>query len=260
MNFRRILALLQYDFAILRKNKHRLMEMIYFPIVSVIAWGFFVVYAQQFAFQAAIAILVVQIFWQFAYLSQSSVSMTVMEDIWSRTLRELLSTPLTTTEFLLARIIFSLIRSFFALFVLFAVAYFVFNFNFFATLVPLLILATLAALGSMGIAILVVSVILRYGTTLSFLSWSIVTGIMFLAAPFFPLSVLPQPLLAVAYGIPYTGIFEPIKKLAVTNSLTFADYLPAIISNLFYFVISFPIFFYVFEKAREKGRLIRLWE
>src|SRR3989338_1943722 len=107
MDLKRIFALVEYDFTMIRRDRHRWSQMIYFPLATLLALGFFAIYAKSFAFQAAFTILIIQIFWQFSFLAQSTVSTQVMEDIWSRSLRELLSTPLKVSEFLIARSITS---------------------------------------------------------------------------------------------------------------------------------------------------------
>jgi len=259
MDIGRIWALVEYDFTMIKKDKHRWSQMIYFPLATLLAWGFFSIYAASFAFQAAFIILIIQIFWQFSFLSQSTVSTQVMEDIWSRSLRELLSTPITVSEFLVARSITSTARSLFSLFIMFIVADLFFHANFFQNFLTMFPLAIYALVASIGFGIIVISVILRFGQGLNFLAWSVTTGIMFLSAPFFPLSILPQALQYVAYFIPYTWIFQAVKEFVAAGSISFTTSMLAFASSAIYFVASFPLFFYTFEKARERGRLIRLW-
>ena len=80
----RVYALITYDFTINFESKWHLVEMFYFPITSLVLWGLFAKYAggeAGFAEEAAYAILIVQIFWSFSSLSQSTITSHMMEDI-----------------------------------------------------------------------------------------------------------------------------------------------------------------------------------
>lgn len=260
MNFNRIIALISYDFSLIKGSKWRQVESFYFPITSLIIWGLFTIYVREFALQAGLIILVVQIFWNFSYLSQSTVSSQIMEDIWSRSLREILTTPLKPYEFLIARCITSILRSFLTLFVILIGAYFLFNIDFIVSNFSFVFsLAVLSMLSSIGLGIIVSSLVLKFGAEYGFLSWTFLQLFMVLSAPFYPMTIFPEPLLTVAKLMPYTWIFESIKNFINTNTVNFSFLLHALIVSLGYFIISFPLFFYTFEKAREKGRLIRLW-
>ena len=126
----RVYALITYDFTINFESKWHLVEMFYFPITSLVLWGLFAKYAGGeggFAEEAAYAILIVQIFWSFSSLSQSTITSHMMEDIWSGGIRELLITPLKPHEFLLARCFTALWKSTFILAVLLIGGYLLFD-------------------------------------------------------------------------------------------------------------------------------------
>lgn len=260
MILQRIWALLMYDFNVINGSRWRQVETFYYPITSLIVWGLFAVYVQSYALEAALTILVVQIFWNFSYLSQSTVSSQMMEDIWSGSLKELLNTPLRPYEFLIARCIVSALRSFLTFAILMIGAYFFLNLSFIATnFTFVLILAVLSLFSSMGLGILVSAMVIRAGAEYGFLSWTVMEIFIVLSAPFYPMTIFPEPILSVSKAMPYTWIFESIKSFLASNQPNQQTLIYATIVSVIYFIMSFPIFLYVYESARRRGKLIRLW-
>lgn len=205
-------------------------------------------------------LLAAQVFISFAYLSQSGVSVQMMDDVWSRSLREILITPIKVWEYLAARSIFSAVRGFASFLLLLAGAALIFGFSPALTAFGLWVfLGVLTVTASLGVGILICAFILRLGAEYGFLAWAAVEFFIFLSAPFYPIDILPIPLNYIAYIMPYTWIFESIKIFLTTEALGFDYILRAILASLVYLLAAFPIFQHTYEKARERGRLIRLW-
>lgn len=259
MNIRRIITLAQYDFTVSMRLKWRYMEMIYFPITTLLLWGFFTVFAAQFALQAAFTILTVQIFWQFANVSEGSLSQQMMEDIWSRSFRDFFTSPLTSLEYIVAKIFLSLIRSAISLIVLIVGAAVLFQINLMTDVPMFMPLIGMIFLTSIGVAIIVSAIILRVGAEYGFLSWSIMSAILLFSAPFYPLTIFPPALQSIAKFFPYTWIFEFVKEFAFSKIISSQAFVFAGISSIVYFFISFPFFQNQFERARKVGKLAKIW-
>jgi ABC-2 type transport system permease protein len=261
---RRVYALITYDFAITWESKWHLVEMFYFPITTLLIWGLFAKYAGSsggFAEEAAYAILIVQIFWSFSSLSQSTITSQMMEDVWSGGIRELLITPLKPHEFLLARCFTAVWKSVIILLVLIFGGYYLFGISFMLNEPGfVLALSVLSLVVSIGIGVIIAALIIHLGVGYGFLSWSLLSLFMLLSAPFYPLSVFPEPVLTVAKFMPYTWIFESIRSYVSTRVVDTSLLINAAVLTLAYFSVSFPLFSWVFRRARQKGRLVRLWE
>ncbi len=260
----RVYALITYDFIINWESKWHLVEMFYFPITTLVIWGLFAKYAGTsggFAEEAAISILVVQIFWSFSSLSQSTITSQMMEDVWSGGIRELLITPLKPHEFLLARCFTAVWKSAIILLVLIFGGYYLFSISFMLEAPAFVFaLSVLSLVVSIGIGVVIAALIIHLGVGYGFLSWSLLSLFMLLSAPFYPLSVFPEPVLTIAKFMPYTWIFESIRSFVSTGIVDVALLYNAAILSLAYFSVSFPLFSWVFRRARQKGRLVRLWE
>ena len=260
MNLNRIMALVKRDSAIMNRSRWRWVEMFYLPISSLFIWGFFSVFARTFAVQLAFTILIVQIFFEFAYLAQGTANQQMMEDVWTGSFRDLMLTPLTPMEYLLSRIVHSALRSLLTLAILMGGAFFLFGANLIAeNIVFFLGLAVLTFFASATLAIIVASLILSLGREYGFLSWSSIQVFILLSAPFYPITVFPGALQYVSYVMPYTWIFESIKNFVATNEICYSCITYSLISNLTYLAISLPLFIYSFNRAIKTGALARFW-
>ena len=263
----RILALVYYDLAVTFNSKWQIVETFYYPLTTLIIWGLFAQYAGgagepgSFIVQAAYTILVVQIYWSFASLGQSAITSTMMEDVWSGGIRELLITPLKPHEFVIARCFTAVWRSAIVFAMLMLGGYYMFNVGFmFAQPAFVLTLALLTLIVSIGLGVFISALIIHLGVGYGFLSFSLLTMFMMLSAPFYPISVFPEPVLSIAKVMPYTWIFESIRNFIATGAVDAGMLANAAILSAVYFTIAFPTFSVVFKKAKEKGRLVKLWE
>ena len=193
MNLNRILALLKRDNTIMNRSKWRIVEWIYFPLSSLFIWGFFSIFARQYAAQIAIMVLIIQIYFEFSQLAQSTATQQMMEDVWSGSFRELLLTPITSLEYVFSRIIHSGIRSLATLAILFVGAFTLFGVNLLVeNILFFLSVAALTFLGSAAVSVIVSSLILTLGREFGFLSWSSTQLLILLSAPFFRLRFFPR--------------------------------------------------------------------
>tara|TARA_B100000900_G_C20406831_1_gene645151 strand:+ start:213 stop:476 length:264 start_codon:yes stop_codon:yes gene_type:complete len=87
---------------------------------------------------------------------------------------------------------------------------------------------------------------------------------MFLLAPFgciyYPLETLPEIFQKIAFSLPLVYIFEETRNILVNNMINYENLINAIYLNIFYLVLSIFVFYYSFNKAREKGTLINIGE
>ena len=99
MDFNKIRALVHRDLLIIRRSKWRLVEIFYFPITTIIIWGFFAIHSKSFYFEAGLLVLIVNIFLNFAFVAQSTVNMQMMQDSWSGSLKQLFLSGVSEVEY-----------------------------------------------------------------------------------------------------------------------------------------------------------------
>ena len=110
------------------------------------------------------------------------------------------------------------------------------------------------------LGVLVAAGLLRFGPSFENIAWST----MFLLAPFgciyYPVETLPDIFQTIAYALPLVYIFEETRNILVNQFVNYENIIQALYLNALYLVIAILIFYYSFDKAREKGTLINIGE
>jgi ABC-2 type transport system permease protein len=87
---------------------------------------------------------------------------------------------------------------------------------------------------------------------------------MFLLAPFgciyYPIETLPKIFQSIAYALPLVYIFEEVRNILINQFVNFENIIQAFYLNLLYLSLAIFVFYYSFDKAREKGTLINIGE
>jgi ABC-2 type transport system permease protein len=109
---------LRYTY-LLRSSWPRILEMIYWPAVQMLTWGFLQTYLVQAqgvaqpvnsAAIAAGALIGGVLLWDILLRGQQGFSFSFLEEMWSRNIPNLLMSPLRPAEFVVALMVMSLIR------------------------------------------------------------------------------------------------------------------------------------------------------
>ena len=102
--------------------------------------------------------------------------------------------------------------------------------------------------------------LLRFGPSFENIAWST----MFLLAPFgciyYPVETLPKIFQSIAYALPLVYIFEETRNILVNQSVNYENIMHAFYLNTTYLIAAISVFYYSFDKAREKGTLINIGE
>ena len=177
MNPGRIFALIARHLYLYRRSFPRLLEIFYWPLLDLVVWGFITVYLAQEGkglHGAVTFFLGALIFWDILFRAQQGVTISFLEEIWSRNLMNLFASPLTAGEFLAATMAMSVFKVA-AVSIIMAVSALIFySYDVFVmglTLIPFVF--NLIAAGWI-IGILTMSVIMRFGQQAEVLAWGLV--------------------------------------------------------------------------------------
>lgn len=258
MKINRILALIYYDILVFSRAQWRVVEMFYFPVTTVIMWGLFSVYMKSFAMEAGLIVLVLNIFWNFAVVAQSNTNMQIMDDSWSGSIKQLLISGIKESEYIAARVVSTTAISIALLSLLLATSYYLFDMKIIFEQIgisSLLFLSTL--ISSIAMSVLIAAFIITAGKEYGFLSWSLLQIFILLSAPFYPITVFPQWLQNVAALMPYTATFQGARALVSAGVVDNGILIHGLLISSAYLVLSLPVYFYAFKRARKTGYLVK---
>ncbi|MBI2542644.1 MAG: ABC transporter permease [Candidatus Aenigmarchaeota archaeon] len=247
------------DFLIFFRVKWKLAEIFFFPIITVLIWGLFSVFMQRFAVEAGLIVVIMNLFWSFAHVSQTSTNIAMLEDVWSGSFKQLFVSGITKSEYIIARLIFSSFVAILILSIISIMAYYIFNITLLAeNFFTFLELISITLIASMALSVIIASLIISWGKEYGFLAWTILQIFILLSAPFYTVDVLPQTIQYISYVMPYTNVFETTRNLITTGFVDSTVILKGFIIAVLYLFLSFPLYNFAFNRARKNGVLVRL--
>lgn len=263
MSLHRILALFQRHYYLYRTSWVRLIELVYWPVMELLLWGFLTLYLRGVGSDLPnflVLFLGALILWDVLFRAQLGVSLAFLEEVWSRNLVNLFVSPLTPLEFMAGQLVVGFLRTAVAVGVLVVLAQLFFQFNIFDMGLPLV--AFFANLLFMGwsIGLFVSALILRFGQGAESLAWAVIFLFQPVAAVFYPVSVLPDWLQWVAWATPAAHVFEGMRSALLDHHFMWGHFWKALGLNVLYLTGGILFFLWVFKIARKKGLFLQVGE
>lgn len=261
---RRIWGLVYRHLALFRRSWPRVLELMYWPILQMVVWGFVTAYLagvqNNTAGIAAGMLLGGVLLWEVTLRSQMGFSISFLEEIWSRNLGHVFVSPLRPRELVAGLMAMSLIRVAIGVTPAVLLAWLLYHFGLFS--MGPVVVAFFAALLVMGwaVALGVTSLILRYGAGAEALAWSVLFGLTPFSAVFYPVSVLPAWLHPVAYALPSAHVFEGMRAALLDGTIAWGHLGAAFALDAFWMTVMAWVFMRQFEDARVRGALLNIGE
>jgi ABC-2 type transport system permease protein len=258
---RRIGGVVRRDLASLRRSPIRIFEIVFWPTVELVVWGFVTVYLQASKVPFIVsALLGAVLLWQILHRASNEVSIGFLEDIWSRNLLNMHVSPLTATEYLSGLVVFSLTKVVFSVAVMGTMAYVLYGFGILTIGVALVpFMAVLLVLG-WALAIAAISCVLRFGEGAQVIAWSLVFVFQPITGVFYPVSVLPPGLQVVASFVPATHVFQGMRDVLGGAPIPWDRMAAAAALDVVYVVLALGVYTVTLRHARIRGRLSRFGE
>ena len=262
-SLRRIAAMMLRYWYLLRSSWPRLLDLVYWPTVQMITWGFLQYYVATnagFFARAGGVFIGAVLLWDILFRGQLGFSISFLEEMWSRNIGNLMMSPLRPFEFVAALMVMSVVRlSIGAVPVTFlAIAFF--GFNLYALGLALVAFFFNLMFTSWAVGIFVSGLILRNGMGAENLAWSIMFLLMPLACVYYPVSTLPAWLQPVAWALPPTYVFEGMRALLIDKIFRADLMLYALALNAVLLACGVLGFLALLEGARRHGSLIQTGE
>jgi ABC-2 type transport system permease protein len=186
--------------------------------------------------------------------------MLFLEEIWSRNFTNLFIAPMKISEIIVSLVFTALIRALIGLVPAILLTSPIFGISLLDLGLPLAFLFLSLYVFGITLGLFVSAGLLRFGPSFENIAWST----MFLLAPFgciyYPVETLPEFFQSIAYTLPLVYIFEETRNILVNQSVNYENIMHALYLNAAYLILAISVFYYSFDKAREKGTLINIGE
>jgi ABC-2 type transport system permease protein len=262
-SFQRVGAMVLRYVYLLRRSWPRLLELVYWPAMQMVLWGFIsVFFARNSAWvaQASGVLLSGVLLWDVMFRGQLGVSVVFFEEMYSRNLGHLFASPLRPYELVIALLVISFIRTVIGVGGAALLAIPLYHFSIFSLGFPLVaFFANLLVMG-WAIGLLVGGLVLRYGLGAENLAWVAIFAIAPVSGIYYPISVLPDWLQVVAHALPSSYVFEGMRAVLFDHVFRVDLLLAAVALNVLYLGLGIAAFLAIFRVARERGLLLNIGE
>ena len=263
MSIIKMYGLFLRHFYLITRSFPRILDLIYWPSIQITLWGFisnFFATHTTYYNNAVGVILTCAILYDFLFRTSIGFNMLFLEEIWSRNFTNLFIAPMKISEIIVSLIFTALVRALIGLIPAVLLTSPLFGISILELGIYLFFLFLSLYIFGITLGILVSAGLLRFGPSFENIAWST----MFLLAPFgciyYPIEILPEIFQKIAYMLPLVYIFEEARNILINNTVDISNLIQAYMLNMIYIIISITLFFYSFNKARDKGTLINIGE
>ncbi len=268
-SFGRVAAMVRRYLYLLRSSWPRIFDLMYWPLVQMLTWGFLQTYLARASNAGALSgrlglaagtLIGAMLLWDILFRGQLGFSVSFLEEMWSRNIANLLMSPLRPSEFIMALMAMSLVRLAIGFVPVTLLAILFFGFNLWGLGLALGFFFANLILTSWSIGLICSGLVLRYGLAAESLVWTIMFLMQPLACVFYPLAILPRPLQLLASLLPPTYVFEGLRALLTRHELRLDLMAEAFALNLVFFSAAVGGFLLLLRSARRAGTLLQTGE
>jgi ABC-2 type transport system permease protein len=238
----------------------RIFDLMYWPVLQMVIWGFITVFLNQhsnwFA-QAAGVLIGAVLLWDVLVRAQFGFTLSLLEEMWSRNLANLFVAPLRPYEFGLSLMAMGVIRSAIGVVPAALLAIPLFHYSIFEMGLPLLAFWSMLIMLGWSIGLGIAALLFRFGLAAESYAWASIFLIQPVSGVWYPVDVLPAWLQPVAWALPTTHVFEGMRAVLIEGAFRWDLFASAFALNVVYLALGFGAFLYAFARARQRGQLLQ---
>jgi ABC-2 type transport system permease protein len=262
-SFHRVGAMVLRYWYLLRSSWPRLLELIYWPAVQMLMWGFLQLYISEnagFFARAGGTFIGAVLLWDILFRGQLGFSISFLEEMWARNMGNLMMSPLRPIEFVTALMIMSLVRLAIGMVPVSILALAFFGFNLYGLGFALAVFFLNLILTSWAVGILVSGIVLRNGMGAESMAWTLMFLLLPLTCVYYPVATLPVWLQPIAWMLPPTYVFEGMRALLIDHVFRADLMIWAFGLNIVLFTAAVFAFLKLLNSARKQGSLLQTGE
>ncbi|MGN6451798.1 MAG: ABC transporter permease [Steroidobacteraceae bacterium] len=260
MRLRPVAGIVLRQFYLIRGSPVRVLPMFAWVAIDIVLWGFITRYLNSVSgagINFVTTLLGAVLLWDLFTRIMQGISTAFLEDVWSRNFLNLFATPLRISEYVTGLVLTSLAASTVGLITMLVLATAFFGLSYLALGSLLLVLLLVLSCFGIALGILASALVLRLGPASEWLVWPLPALLSPFACVFYPLSVLPHWMRAIAYALPPAYVFEGMRSVLAGSAPAIAPLAGAVGLSLGYIAVSGYLFGRVYRYAVRTGLLAR---
>jgi ABC-2 type transport system permease protein len=198
--------------------------------------------------------------WDVLFRGQLGVSLTFIEELYSRNLGNLFVSPLTLPEYIAGQLVMSVLRTLIGVGGACLVAWILFRYSIFSLGFPLIAFFANLLVFGWAIGLAVSGMILRWGLGAEELAWAAIFLVAPVSGVYYPIGVLPGWLQWIAWALPSAHVFEGMRAVLLEGRFDWRHFVSAAALNVVYLAAGAALFALAVRHARERGALLQIGE
>jgi ABC-2 type transport system permease protein len=216
---RRIMAIMIRQWYVTLRGLHRLLDIAVWPVIDMLLYGSIAMYVRQAgttsgATRTALAVVAGIIMWHVVYQTQLSVSTSFFEEIYSRQLPSLLTTPLRPVEWIIGAALQGLAKVAIGVTAVATAAAVFYGFGLLDTGLAIVPVMALLLLTGWVLALVVIGLVMLLGSGTETIAYGLLFVILPLSGAFYPVSILPRAIQPISAVLPTTYSFAAARAVA----------------------------------------------
>jgi ABC-2 type transport system permease protein len=259
----RVRAMLRRHGYLVFRSWTRIVSMMYYPTVTMVVWAFLTLYlapTNSFLRDAPGFFIGAVLLWDVLFRGQLGVSLTFIEELYARNLGNLFVSPLTLPEYVAGQLAMSILRALVGVGGACLFAFLLFRYSIFSLGFPLIAFFANLLVFGWAIGLAMSGVILRLGLGAEEFAWAAIFVIAPVSGVYYPVSVLPSWLQAIAWGIPSSHVFEGMRGALLHGVFRWDEFWTAAVLNVGYLALGSAVFAWAMRYARDHGTLLQMGE
>ncbi|MEX2028564.1 MAG: ABC transporter permease [Candidatus Curtissbacteria bacterium] len=254
----RILAIILRHYFLTIHHLERFADLFIFPLVALLLWGFLSTYVGVESSSLAAFFMGGLILWVVFERVGTSVGIDFMWDVWEKNVVNVLASPIKIKEYIGGLVLVAIIKVLISFLGMAIIAFFLYSFSITSLGFALAAFWVNIVIFAIALGIFNISVIVRWGHSVGPLTWVLPFAIQPFAAVFYPVSVLPPFVQKIVWFLPLSHVFEGMRHTISTGKFSQEDFFIAFGLNLIYLFLAVGFFFYLFNIAKNQGKLVKL--
>jgi ABC-2 type transport system permease protein len=241
-----------------RRNALTVFEVVFWPVVSLLSVGLMTAFLGV-APRTTLFVLIGTVAFSVVQVCQLDVAYVVLFDMWGKSLRHQFLAPVEPWHMALGGWLMGALRGIVVFALLAAVGRWAFGVSFLgAGWLPTgaFVLGLLLSAASVGLV--VATLLLLFGVHAEVTAWSGVSLVLLLCGIYYPVSMLPGPLAAVAAAVPLTYFLEGFRGYLGFAPVLPTPWLRGYALALVYLALGYASFGWAISRARSTGMLLKL--
>lgn len=251
--FQRILAIMRRHYLMTFRTFDKFANVIYWPLINIVIWGLTSAGSSDGSMIALAKLLIAISLWQIVLRVTIETAKGILEELLSRNLVNLFSTPLTITEWMIAIMLLGFINVLILFIACSSFTYLLYGLNIGMLGLQTVPLVISLLLSGWIIGFSMAALFIRWGMRVNDFLYVIVWGVAPFSAIYASVTLLPVWAQNIAYSLPLVYVFEAMREGIATGSINYKYVLISMFLNICYLMLVLSLFLYAFRVSRSKG-------